>query len=374
MRKFIAGFGLLLLAVSLGVAFFLTMTFRTFLNTPLIPAGKNINYIFKTGSSIKVLAKDLNDLKVLDKPNFLIWLAYWKGVATHLKAGEYLFTSGIKPAALLDQMAAGKVVVHRITFVEGWTFAQMMATLNKNPLVIHHLSNLNADAILTTLGFPPNNPEGLFFPATYPLVKDTNDVVLLKKAHQAMSSLLAKEWQHRAPNLPYKNSYEALIVASLIEKETGQAAERPLVSGVILNRLQKKMRLQIDSTVIYGMGQSYTGRITRQDLQRDTPYNTYVHYGLPPTPIAMPSKQSIQAALHPLLSDNLYFVSRENGTHAFSPTLAQQNQEVATYQLNIQFPKVGKRFNTKTCIYLWYLSPMLQQLFGNHCESRLATL
>ncbi len=367
MRKFVSGLGLFILAASLGIGLLLAVSFDKFLQSPLIPANKNIDYVLKPGSSIKVLAADLYGLGVLDHPNFLIFLGYWKGAAKHLKAGEYLFTPGTKPSELLDQIAAGKVIFHRFTLVEGWNFVQVMSVLNKNELLIHHLSNLNSTSIMAALGLPLNNPEGWFFPATYPFAKDTTDIVLLKKAYHLMSLLLAKEWHDRAANLPYKTAYEALIAASLIEKESSQPAERPLISGVILNRLHKNMPLQIDSTVIYGLGSAYTGKITRQDLLKDTPYNTYLHYGLPPTPIAMPSKQSIHAALHPLLSNNLYFVSKENGTHAFSPTLHQQNQAVANYQINIQFPKVGKKLNTKSCIYLWYLSPTVQQLFSQHC-------
>lgn len=367
MRKFVTGLGLFILAVGLGVIFFIISSFIKFLDTPLIPAGKNIDYVLKPGSSIKLLANDFYNLGLLSQPNFLIWLGYSKGVAKHLKAGEYLFVAGTKPGALLDQIASGKVIFHRFTLVEGWNFAQVMNVLNKNELLVHDLAHLNSEAAMNALGLPLNSPEGWFFPATYPFTKDTTDIQILKKAYQMMSHFLAKEWQGRALNLPYKTAYQALIAASLIEKETAQSAERPLISGVIINRLHKNMPLQIDSTVIYGLGSAYTGRITRQDLLKDTPYNTYVHYGLPPTPIAMPSKQSIHAALHPLLSNNLYFVSKENGTHVFSSTLQQQNQAVNNYQIAIQFPKVGKKYNTKSCIYLWYLSPVLQQLFSHHC-------
>lgn len=367
MRKFANGVGLLIVAISIGVISFFAVAFNKFIQSPIIPSCKNVDYVLKPGASIKVLANDLYKLGLLDQPSFLIALGYWQGTATHLKAGEYLFKAGLKPRDLLNQIASGKVILHRFTLVEGWNFVQVISVLNKNSLLSHQLTNLNSDSIMIALGLPPRNPEGLFFPATYPYARETKDSELLKKAYKIMSSLLAKEWQNRAANLPYTTPYQALIAASLIEKETKQESERPLISGIIINRLNKGMPLQIDATVIYGLGSSYQGRLTKEQLLRDTPYNTYIHYGLPPTPIAMPSKSSIHAALHPLLSDKLYYVSKENGTHQFSATLQQQNIAVRTYQLNLVFPTVGKKFNIKTCIYLWYLSPLLQQLFANHC-------
>jgi UPF0755 protein len=349
-------------AILFGALFGIGAAYKTFIATPLIAANQPLDYVLKPGSSVKTLADDLHVRGILAHPNFLIGLAYLKGSAHKLKAGEYLFAPGITPAQLLDQIVTGKVIYHRFTLVEGWTFKQVIAALNNDPAITHTLNSVGDADILNKLGMPPRNPEGLFLPATYHFSLGMSDAALLKMAYQKMTKTLTKEWQQRAANLPYQTSYEALIVASLIEKETAQANERPIVAGVILRRLKNNMPLQIDSTLIYGLGSNYTGKLNRAALAQDTPYNTYLHGGLPPTPIAMPSLPSIHAALHPDNSNFLYFVAKGDGTHQFSANLPAQNQAVNTYQIAVHLPTIGKRLNTRMCIRPWYASETLQNL------------
>ncbi len=356
------------LVVLLGLLLAFAFAWKTFLQTPIIPTNQPpLDYVLKPGSSVITLSYDLQKRGLLEHPSFLILYACGKGAAKKLKAGEYIFMPGIKPAQLLDQMAAGKVVYHRFTLVEGWTFKQFLAALNRDPSITHILNTTDPNVIMNQLGVPPRNPEGLFLPDTYLYTLGTTDVAILKMAYRRMSHELAATWQQRAAGLSYQAPYDALIVASLVEKETSKADERPIVAGVILRRLQNNMPLQIDSTLIYGLGDNYTGRLNRNALQQDTLYNTYLHRGLPPTPIAMPGLQSLQAALHPDHSNILYFVAKGNGTHEFSDTLQAQSQAVTAYQIKMQLPKIGKRLNTRVCAQHWYLSNLLQNLAGDHC-------
>lgn len=342
--------------------------YKKFLNTPLISNVKPVTYVFKSGSSVKVLAKDLATMGVIENPQFLIVLAHWKGIAKKLKAGEYLFSPGITPNQLLEQIAAGKVVYHRFTIVEGWTFNQILSVLAKESLLINAFSKLTPAEIVAKLKLPPGAPEGLFFPATYHYTLGTSDIAIMQKAYQTMSAKLKVAWQQRASNLPYKDVYEALIVASLIEKEAGQTAERPLISSVIINRLKKHMPLQIDSSVIYGLGNAYTGKLHTADLRLDSPYNTYTRRGLPPTPIGMPGEQSIHAALHPATTEALYFVAKGNGTHQFSNTLQAHNKAVVKYQIDMVLPKVGQKNDKVRCPQKWYLNNSLHSLLSVECQ------
>jgi UPF0755 protein len=357
-----------LLIVLLIIALVLGSMWRNFLETPVIAANQApLDYVLKPGSSVITLAYDLHKRGLIEHPVFLILHACGKGVARKLKAGEYIFVPGTTPTQLLDQMAAGKVVYHRFTLIEGWTFKQLLSALNRDQSITHILNTTNPTEIMDKLGVPPRNPEGLFLPNTYLYTLGVTDVAILKMAYRAMSNALATAWQQRAAGLPYKTPYDALIVASLIEKETHQANERPVVAGVILRRLQNNMPLQIDSTLIYGLGDDYNGKLDRVGLQQDTLYNTYLRRGLPPTPIAMPSLQSLQAALHPDSSNALYFVAKGDGTHQFSDTLQAQSQAVTVYQIKMNFPKVGKKLNMRTCDRPWYLSDALQSLVGSRC-------
>lgn len=368
MRKWQLLIGLIVLIITAAVASTYP-AFKRFFETPLIPVNAQpVTYILKPGNSVGIFAKDLNKMGILPQPNFFIVLAYAKGVSTKLKAGEYLFNPGIKPTALLEQVAAGKVIYHSFTIVEGWTIKQIMLALQQEPLVNHTLSGLTPVEIAAKLKFPYANLEGLLYPATYYFTLGTRDSMLLEKAYLMMQTKLKQKWQGREQNLPFKTSYEALIAASLVEKEAGQINERPRVAGVIIKRLQLGMPLQIDSTVIYGLGNAYSGKLTKADLQQDTPYNTYTRKGLPLTPIGMPSEQSLQAVLHPMLGNDLYFVAKGDGTHQFSKDLTAHNQAVKTYQSTMTLPKIGKRSDKLRCVQLWYISNELHELMNTPCQ------
>lgn len=266
-----------------------------------------------------------------------LWLAklYLKlSQAKTLQTGSYLFKEPISLAQLLSQLAKGEgLMTLKLTVIEGMTFKQLLAQLAARHDVKQTLTNQNQQQILQNLAMDVAHPEGLFAPDTYVFPLDESDSKILKRLYQQQQKILQQAWQTRADNLPYKNPYEALIMASIVEKETGAAAERPQIAGVFVKRLQLGMRLQTDPTVIYGMGDSYNGNIRKSDLLTYTPYNTYKINGLPPTPIALPSKAAIYAALNPVVNDNVYFVAKGDGsgTHTFSATLAQHNQAVAAY-------------------------------------------
>lgn len=290
------------------------------------------------GEPLRVLAARLHAQGALPHPADLVWLARLRGDSEALRAGEYRIEPGTTVAGLLDLLKSGKVVMHALTLVNGWTFAQVLAAVNGDAALSHTLAGLSPAAVMAKLGHPGENPEGRFFPDTYRFPKGTTDIAFLQRAYATMQRHLLAAWGARAPGLPYRSPYDALILASLIEKETAQPQERAQVAGVFVRRLQKGMKLQSDPTVIYGLGAAYRGRLTSRDLRTDTPYNTYTRYGLPPTPICMPGLAAIEAALHPAPGDALYFVARGNGTHQFSATLQQQNAAVQKYQIDRRKP------------------------------------
>ena len=368
MRKWelLIGLSVIIVAATLATVY---PAFKRFLETPLIKADANaVTYILKPGSSVQVLARELNQIGILQHPGFLVILAYAKGVTTQLKAGEYLLKPNTKPLELLEQIAAGKVIYHSFTIVEGWTIKQILSALQQQPLLNHALYGLTPTQIAIKLKSSYANLEGLLYPATYYFTLGTRDSVLLEKAYLMMQIKLNLAWQKREQNSPFKTPYDALIAASLVEKETGVAAERPRVAGVIIKRLTLGMPLQIDSTVIYGLGSAYSGKLTKADLQQDTPFNTYTRKGLPPAPIGMPSEQSIQAVLHPMVNDDLYFVAKGDGTHYFSADLKAHNQAVKTYQLTMELPKIGKRGDKLRCVQLWYVPNKLHELMNVPCQ------
>ena len=257
-------------------------------------------------------------------------------MAGKLHAGEYALDPGITPRGLFEKMAAGDVIQHKFTIVEGWTFAQLRDALAQDGMIEHSLAGRADSDIMKDLGSGGAPAEGWFLPQTYQFVKGMSDLDILRRAHKAMKQTLDRLWNSRAQDLPLKTPYEALILASIVEKETGQAAERPVIAGVFEHRLKIGMRLQTDPTVIYGLGSRYDGKIHTRDLETDTPYNTYTRAGLTPTPIALPGAASIEAVLHPAPTDALYFVARGDGTHEFSATLEAHNRAVAKYQLHRQ--------------------------------------
>lgn len=307
--------------------------YRHFTTTPLRFENNLLHYEVKPGMSLREVAQDLAQRGVIKHWIYLVGLAQWQGRAHQIKAGEYAFASGITPLQLLDQMVAGQVLEHTLTVIEGWTFRQLMDLIQGAKTLDHTLTGLTDEQIMARLGYPDQHPEGRFLPDTYRFPKNMTDLAFLQRAYQAMTNVLEKEWQTRSPGLPLNTPYEALILASIIEKETAVPSERGIIAGVFIRRLQKGMRLQTDPTVIYGMGNAYNGDIKRRDLVADTPYNTYLRTGLPPTPIALPGADAIHAALHPEPGTSLFFVARGDGSHEFSDTIEAHNKAVQKYQL-----------------------------------------
>lgn len=264
------------------------------------------------------------------------WLRqYWRFNLpnTSLHSGEYRLRSGMSALALLELWQRGEVVQYTIAFIEGWSFQQLRAALAREQKLQQTLPGLSDTQVMKAVGWPDTHPEGWFFPDTYRYVRGMRDVDLLRQAAKRQQQVLGEEWQSRAPELPYSTPYEALIMASLIEKETGVGSEREQIAGVFVRRLRLNMLLQTDPTVIYGLGERYKGNLTRANLLEPSAYNTYLNRGLPPTPIALVGREAIHAALHPADGKSLYFVARGDGSHVFSETLAEHNRAVREYQL-----------------------------------------
>ncbi|MFW6258925.1 MAG: endolytic transglycosylase MltG [Halochromatium sp.] len=287
----------------------------------------------RPGTRLRQLATRLTEEGLIEDPYFFIALAYQQRLQGQIKAGEYALTEDMRPLDLLRLFASGRSILYPVTLIEGWTFRDAVASLADHETLQQELTGLSEREIMQRVGIDEPHPEGWLFPDTYLVARASTDVDVLKRAHERMQRVLHEEWQQRAEGLPLKTPYEALILASIIEKETGLAEERPDIAGVFVRRLQRGMRLQTDPTVIYGMGEAYDGNIRRADLRRATPYNTYVIDALPPTPIALPGRAAIHAALHPADGDALYFVSRGDGSHHFSSTLEEHNCAVRHYQL-----------------------------------------
>ena len=297
------------------------------------PVTGSARFIISPGQGASAVAKGLVDAGVIGEPySFILW-SYRKEYTGSLKAGEYEIERNTTLIQLLEKLVKGDVVTYSVTFIEGWTFRQFLNQLNNNEKLKHTVDRLSDKEIMTALGQPNLHPEGRFFPDTYVFDSNTKDIDILRRALRSMSSVLDREWEDRAPDIILKNKDEALILASIIEKETGKAAERETISAVFYNRLNKKMRLQTDPTVIYGLGDQFKGNLKRAHLKQDTPYNTYTRFGLPPTPIANPGAGAIRAAMSPASTEVLYFVSRGDGSHQFSKTLTEHNRAVVKYQL-----------------------------------------
>ncbi|HQO16052.1 MAG TPA: endolytic transglycosylase MltG [Methylotenera sp.] len=301
--------------------------------TPLNLAPSSQEIVIQPKSGLRSIANQLVAQGVIQEPWRFIVLAKLLNKESTLQAGNYTLNKNVSPYQLLLSLNNGKATQGSITFIEGRTFAQMREKMARNDALKQTVTNLSEAEILKLVGSNRTKAEGLFFPDTFYFDRNTADTVILQRSYDAMQSKLDAAWQKRAPNLPYKNSYEALIMASIVEKETGKASERAMIAGVFINRLRIGMRLQTDPTVIYGMGVEYQGNIRKKDLLKDTPYNTYTRDGLPPTPIAMPGLAAIEAALHPETTKALYFVGKGDGSHAFSNSLQEHNRAVVKYQL-----------------------------------------
>ncbi len=299
---------------------------------PLEVADPPLEFTVEPGSSTRAVARQLHEEGVLPNPWGFVALAVLLDRAERLKAGSYSLERRYTPMELLDKVTRGDVAMGRITVVEGWTFRQMREAVDRHPRLVHDTLGMSDAALLAAIGAAETHPEGLFLPETYHFDLDSSDLQLYKRAYRAKKEKLAEAWAARAPGLPYRSPYEALVMASIIEKETGVPEERPLIAAVFVNRLRLGMRLQTDPTVIYGMGQRFDGNLRKDDLLADTPYNTYTRGGLPPTPIALPGEAAILAALNPEPSRALYFVSMGDGRHVFSYTLEEHNRAVNRYQ------------------------------------------
>jgi UPF0755 protein len=300
---------------------------------PIIKAGSDtIPFTVTAGSGVRGAAQEVAKSGVPVQPLMLEALARISGKASRIKAGSYELEAGMSPQRLIEQLVRGEFAQHSLVVIEGWTFRQMRQAIAENAALKHDTVNLTDAELLARISPDYQQPEGLFFPDTYLFAKGASDLQIYKRAHALMQKKLEEGWANRAPDLPYKAPYEALVMASIVEKETGQKADRDLIAGVFVNRLRKGMLLQTDPTVIYGMGERYRGNIRKRDLQTDTPYNTYTRPGLPPTPIALPGAAALAAALNPARTDALYFVARGDGTSHFSGSLNEHNQAVNKYQ------------------------------------------
>lgn len=293
------------------------------------PAAQPTLVDISRGTGPAAIATKLAAAGVLEHPRWFSWAVRLSGNAQRLKAGEYAFTAGQTPAAILAQLVAGRVTRYTVTFIEGQTIAEAWARVRSSPY-LRSTPGLTLTGVMRALGKPNLSPEGAFFPDTYVFRRGTTDLTLMREAHARMQQELAAAWQARHDGLPLRDANEALILASLVEKETGAAEERPMIAGVFLNRLRVRMRLQTDPSVIYGLGNAYDGNLRKADLRRDGPYNTYRRGGLPPTPIALPGRASLRAATQPADTDALYFVAtgRGDGRHVFSATLKAHNAAV----------------------------------------------
>ncbi len=311
---------------------------RAWLREPIAALVEPTVFDVPRGASLTSVARRLEQAGLMERPESWMRHANRERLATRLKAGEYRLQPGTTPAMLLDQFVAGDVILHALTLPEGWTFRQALAAIQAHPQVAAELAGLDDAAILARLGLRDPHPEGLFFPDTYRFPRGTSDRELLRQAHARLESELAAAWSRRAPGLPFDTPYDALILASLVEKETGAADERPLIAGVFVNRLRKGMRLQTDPTVIYGLGDRFDGNLRRRDLENDTAYNTYTRAGLPPTPIALAGRSALDAAVRPAATDSLYFVATGlgDGRHFFAATLAEHNANVSRHISNLR--------------------------------------
>ncbi|HSV20976.1 MAG TPA: endolytic transglycosylase MltG [Casimicrobiaceae bacterium] len=300
--------------------------------TPLALPRAPFDFEVRSGATLGAVARQLNAAGVVPHPVALIALGRLESVDRSIKAGSYEIEAGITLPQLLAKLTQGDVTQTSLTIVEGATFAELKRALRDNPQVVKSVIDLPDAELLARLGAREPHPEGLFFPDTYFFAAGSTDLAILKRAHAALETRLAAAWDKRARDLPLATPYEALILASIVEKETGRPADRPLVASVFINRLRHNMRLQTDPTVIYGLGERFDGNLRKRDLEADSRYNTYTRDGLPPTPIALPSQASLDAVTQPPATEYLFFVSRGDGTSEFSASLADHNRAVAKYQ------------------------------------------
>jgi UPF0755 protein len=311
---------------------------RHWLHAPLAAITAPRTFEVPPGASLGAVARALEDQGILERPRTWLRHATAEGLATRIQAGEYRLVPGTSPATLLDQFVAGDVILHALTLPEGWTFRQALAAIQAAPAIRVELAGLADPEVLERLGLQEKHPEGLFFPDTYRFPRGTTDLALLRQARARLDRELREAWSARAADLPLESPYDALILASLVEKETAAPDERPVIAGVFVNRLRKGMRLQTDPSVIYGLGEKFDGNLRRSDLVTDTPYNTYTRAGLPPTPIALVGRDALRAAVQPARTDALYFVATGlgDGRHFFAASLVAHNENVSRHLSNLR--------------------------------------
>ena len=308
-------------------------SFMFWAESPIIADGQPpIEFAITPGSSLKSSMQQIDAAGVPVQPLLMIVLAQVTGNSTKLKAGTYDLKPGTTPRGLVNQLVRGEFAQEALTVIEGWNFKQMRQAINAHPSLKHDTVALSDQELMAKISNDDKKPEGLFYPDTYMFAKNSSDLQIYKQAHSLMLKHLNEAWLARDQTLPYASPYEALIMASIVEKETGKKSERTMIAGVFVNRLKQGMLLQTDPTVIYGMGDNYKGNIRKRDLLTDTPYNTYTRLGLPPTPIALPGIESLHAAMNPAATDAVYFVSRGDGSSQFSSTLDDHNNAVNKYQ------------------------------------------
>lgn len=317
---------LILLTLAAGGGFYYWM------QQAIFAEGEVKEFTIKPGSSVRASARQVYEAGIPVQPLMFEALARLLGKENRLKAGSFEIEAGKTPVDLLNKIVNGDFSMASLAVIEGWTFQQMRKLVDAHPAIKHETLGMSEADLMHKITPDFSQAEGLFFPDTYRFAKGSTDVQLYQQAHTQLLKKLDEAWKKRIDGLPYKNRYEALTMASIIEKETGQKSERPMIASVFVNRLRTGMLLQTDPTVIYGMGERYQGKIYKRDLLTDTPYNTYTRAGLPPTPIALPGMESISAALDPARSDALYFVARGNGTSQFSDNLNDHNRAVNKYQ------------------------------------------
>jgi UPF0755 protein len=328
-RAILKTFLAFVLLVVLGAGGYAAWYVATPLEVAKLPAEVEI----PPGAGFRTAVAQLERAGVKVRPYHFELLARALRRERDVKAGNYLLAQPLSPIELLAKLTRGDVAQAEVRLIEGWTFSQFRAVLDASPDLRHDSTSLEDTEILTRIQASESHPEGLFFPDTYLFAKGSSDLAVLRRAYRALQRHLQAEWDNRAPNVPYRSPYDALIMASIIEKETGRASEREQIGGVLVNRLRIGMRLQVDPTVIYGLGATFDGNLKKIHLLEDGPYNTYTRAGLPPTPIAMPGLASLRAAVRPLKTDALYYVSRGDGTSQFSRSIKEHNRAVTKYQL-----------------------------------------
>ena len=308
------------------------------------PATQEIVLEVPSGASLARIATRLEAAGVLRHAKLFEWFGRGSGLAGRVRAGEYRFAPQLTPREVMALLVSGEVVLHSLTIVEGWTFQQMRAAIVAHPAVRVTLEEASGEQVMALLGREATHPEGWFLPETYRFARGATDLELMRIAHEAMRRALDAAWEQRRDPLPFTSPYEALILASIIEKETGRADERREIAGVFVRRLERGMRLQTDPTVMYGAGPDFEGRLRRVHLDTDTPYNTYTRGGLPPTPIALPGRAALEAAVQPLEGRTLYFVAtgQPDGSHVFSETLEEHNRAVQRYLATLRQRRSGQ--------------------------------